>query len=207
MKYASMLISDLFAHCGIRLMDCVPQILELLITNINNEAVLNSTRAHLLTAIVDVMRAYRSCDRSVIQSTFPLGAVFPIFQAVTKNLSDIISTDYESAVLISEALLEGFSEIVLHYASESEFMMINTVPYFRYVPILVWRHHMITQRTVEGFLRLMNGVIRAVGQKMHVELHKPEIEDFIDFCCAPECPYPDSVDYAATRIRPLYKPV
>ena len=117
------------------------------------------------------------------------------------------NADYDAAISISTALMSVFIitiEVCFQDDSFSEglqFIANNLKSIFIQVPLIVWKHQMITRKTVEVFLNLMHCLIRHVGRDNNIELHNRSLQAFLKLTVSENSPYPDLIQTANTVMK------
>jgi hypothetical protein len=199
-KYSAMIVSDLFVGVRRPMIEFATQTLGVLCENVMNQATLYVTQGFLVAAISDVISAYGGEDECGIE----IEPIMNVLQNIVKQMPFVIADDFEAATMIAESMMNAFGEIVVHFLDDGDFLIANTVPYFLQLPTMVWRNRMITAKSVEYFLKLLNNLIRTVGPKLKVEMRKGEIRDFLKFAGDGQSPFPHLVPFAVD-VRKFYE--
>ena len=202
---SSMLLGSIvLQNCNIPF-DVVLRLFNLVCNNLTNDATLLSSVSPLLFAINDIMKGLAMFNinnaRQIVEPTMSICSNY------VKNLEFIVSADYDAAISISTALMSVFIitiEVCFQDDSFSEglqFIANNLKSIFIQVPLIVWKHQMITRKTVEVFLNLMHCLIRHVGRDNNIELHNRSLQAFLKLTVSENSPYPDLIQTANTVMK------
>jgi hypothetical protein len=125
-----------------------------------------------------------------------IDALMAAFGGLLDVLPFTIRADREAAVAIAEAALNPFAEIV-RLTTETDFLVACTRRQ-------LWSERMLTQKSVQYFLKPVNHLSRTVGQKLDVEMRRADIRDFLRHVSEPGSPFPELADFAVD-VRQFYE--